>query len=70
MTFTEFTANTKASIESPSPRPSPLELLTLHLRTAKLIQDEQKPLDIASVMRTSWILDNWQCRACVSPKLT
>ena len=50
MTFNEFTANTKASVESPSTRPLPLELLRAHLRTAKLIQDEQKPFDIASAL--------------------
>jgi hypothetical protein len=51
MTFNEFTANTKASVEPPSSSsPSQLELLTAHLRTAKLIQDEHKPFDIASAL--------------------
>jgi hypothetical protein len=51
MTFAEFTAaNTKASTESPSPRPLPLECLTAHLRAARLIQDEQKAMDIATAL--------------------
>lgn len=50
MTFNEFTANTKASVEAPLPSPSPLESLTAHLRAAKLIQDEQKPFEIASAL--------------------
>jgi len=50
MTFAEFTANTKASTESPSSSPSSLECLTAHLRGAKLIQDEQEPFDIASAL--------------------
>jgi hypothetical protein len=50
MTFNEFTANTKASVESPSSSPSPLELLTAHLRAVKLIQDEQQSFEIASAL--------------------
>jgi hypothetical protein len=50
MTFNEFTANTKASIVSLSSSPSQLELLAAHLRSAKLIQDEQKLFDIASAL--------------------
>jgi len=50
MTFNEFTANTKASAPLPLSSPLPLELLTAHLRTAKLIQDEQKLFDIASAL--------------------
>jgi len=50
MTFDEFTANTKASVAQPSPSPSQLERLTAHLRAARLIQDEEKPMDIASAL--------------------
>jgi hypothetical protein len=51
MTFNEYTANTKESTTpTRGPSPSPLECLTAHLRAAKLIQDEKKPLEIASAL--------------------
>jgi len=51
MTFDEYTANTKESTTpTRGPSPSPLECLTAHLRAASLIQDEQKPLEIASAL--------------------
>lgn len=51
MTFSEFTANTPASIApTQSPSPTALELLTTHLRAAGLIQDEQKQFDISSAL--------------------
>jgi hypothetical protein len=50
MTFNEFTENTKASTAPSAPNLTGLECLTAHLRGAKLIQDEQKPFDIASAL--------------------
>jgi hypothetical protein len=51
MTFAEFTANTRvADPPLPSPSPKALGLLTAHLRTSKLIQNEQQPMEIASAL--------------------
>jgi len=51
MTFNEFTANTmESTTPSRGPSPSPIELLTTHLRSAKLIQNEQKACDIACAL--------------------